>query len=397
MEEISIKELINYFFEKRKLIIFTIIFMFIVGLTYSVLFTGEYISRSKLTLSNISNNGIIQYSQYPYNEDVLSTVISNLKLSNKTDELRKMIKVDVDGNSIIINVSNKNSNLSSTINNSIVNCIMNKVGTPLEIEIIYSANPPSSKTPILKNCIKTTIIFIILGVFMGLGISFILFYFDDTIKSCNNLENKYKFKIYGILTNTKKSYKLIKNNIQLDSYDKDKKIISISSIYNDSIKYAKELAKEYINLNKKVIIISCNINNEDSIGYSNYINEKIDLKKCISKLDNIDYISCGNIVNNQVEVLTSDKNSKLFNELKDIYDIVIINCPPILGTTGTTFLIKNSDINLLVLNNNVDKYNELDKVYELYKNDNVLVNGVIVDNVSDKNINYPKYYIDSYY
>ena len=66
-------------------------------------------------------------------------------------------------------------------------------------------------------------------------------------------------------------------------------------------------------------------------------------------LDNLRYISAGNISSPPPEALESDRMRALIDEFRDAYDVVIIDSPPVLAATDPIILAPRCDATLLVV------------------------------------------------
>jgi capsular exopolysaccharide synthesis family protein len=67
-----------------------------------------------------------------------------------------------------------------------------------------------------------------------------------------------------------------------------------------------------------------------------------------SIIDNLDYITCGTIPPNPAELLGSEQMNSQLKELKELYDIIIIDSPPFLTVTDAEILFNITDGTILV-------------------------------------------------
>ena len=163
------------------------------------------------------------------------------------------------------------------------------------------------------------------------------------------------------------SIKSIRTNLAFASIDKPmKKILTTSPEQGDGKSFiSANLAVAYAQDNKKVLIIDCDLRrgrqheifgvmNEASGGYSNLIlnyEEKMKFDKYIqhTSVSNVDLIPSGPVPPNPVELLASKHNKELLDKISEKYDIVILDCPPILGISDTSIMTQYSDANLMVV------------------------------------------------
>ena len=155
--------------------------------------------------------------------------------------------------------------------------------------------------------------------------------------------------------------KSVRTNLQFSAVDKELKMILVTSSEpgNGKSFISANLAVAYAQDGKKVLVIDCDLRrgrqhdifdvmNPSNAGYSNLIlnyKEDIKLSRYITKtpVNNIDLLPTGPIPPNPIELLSSKSNEEVLKEIKDYYDIVILDCPPILGMADTTIMTKFSD------------------------------------------------------
>ena len=220
MEEIDLKEMFGYFKTKIHTIIMIIVLVVIIGNTYTILTrTPLYKSDTTIVLvsetTNQNNYNDLQmnknlvdtYSEIIKSRKVLKPVIKNLNLKYTYNELKTKITVTSVTNTEIIKVtvSDKNKEKAKEIANEIANVFSEK------IQKIYNLNNVSivdkatlAKTPYNVNYVKDNIIYVAIGLVLSCGLVFIRFYFDTTIKTSEEIENKLGLTIVGIVPDVEK-------------------------------------------------------------------------------------------------------------------------------------------------------------------------------------------------
>lgn len=211
------------------------------------------------------------------------------------------------------------------------------------------------------------------------------------------------------------SIKSIRTNLQFSAVDKELKIIlSTSPEAGDGKSFiTANLAAAYAQDGKKVLIIDCdlrrgrqhaifNIMNPTNAGYSNLIlnyKDEIKMSRYIVKTDvkNIDLLPTGPIPPNPIELLSSKSNADLLEALREHYDIILLDCPPILGMSDTSILTKYSDANVLVVSSGKTQIDMIEKAKKAFETANSKINGVIINRANTKGSSYYSYYANSYY
>ena len=189
------------------------------------------------------------------------------------------------------------------------------------------------------------------------------------------------------------SIKNIRTNLQFSAVDKELKIILNTSpeagdgksfiSANLALAYGQEGKKVLCDLRRGRQHEIFNVVNTTNGGYSNLIlnfKEDIKLSRYIVKTDikHVDLIPTGPTPPNPLELLSSKNNQDLLEELKYYYDIIILDCPPVVGMSDTPVLSKLSDANLLVVSNGKTHMETLEKAKKAFEQANSKFNGIII-------------------
>ena len=221
MEEIDLKEMFDYFKSKFLWIILAIVVTIIVGNTYTVV-TRVPMYRSDTTIVLVSENQtesynstelqlnknlVGTYSEIIKSRRVLEPVIENLGLEYNYTELKNNVNVSSVTNAEIIRITvgDKDAQVATSIANEIANVFST------EVQKIYKLNNVSvvdkavdSVKPYNINYFKDNVIYAGIAIMLSCGIIFIKFYFDTTIKTGEEIENKLGLTILGIVPKVEK-------------------------------------------------------------------------------------------------------------------------------------------------------------------------------------------------
>ena len=217
MEEINLKELFNYFLSKLYIIAIITVIVCVLGNIYLFCFQKPlYKSTTKLVLVSESNNntGITQsdvllntnlistYSEIVKSRNVLSKVINNLDLDYSYEELSNNITVSSITNTqlIKVDVSDEDNELAKEIANEIAIVFPKEVKRIYKIQNIKVVDKAIlAKIPYNINAVKQNILYLGVGIVLGLGIVFIMFYFDTSIKDVKTVEEKLGLTVLGVV------------------------------------------------------------------------------------------------------------------------------------------------------------------------------------------------------
>ena len=444
MEEINLKELLNYFKSKIGLIILILFCVITIGNSFTILTrVPMYQSTTKIVLVSenvnqsdqaLNRNLVGTYSEIIKSRTVLSNVINNLGIDESVAELSRNITVTAVTNTevIIITVANDNSEDAKLIADETAEVFIK------EIQKIYKLNNVSvidkaqeSNEPFNVNYVKDNLIYIAIGLILGFGIAFVMYYFDTTIKTSSEIEDKLGENVLGavpkeesavdlvINVNPKSIFseaiKSIRTNLAFSSIDKDIKVIlNTSPEASDGKSFiSANLAVAYAQTDKRVLIIDCDLRrgrqhevfevmNPTSGGYSNLIlnyGEGVVIGDyvCRTNIKGVDIIPTGPTPPNPVELLSSDNNRRLLNRLKRLYDIIILDCPPVLGLSDAMVLTQFSDVNLVVVSAKKTKIENLEKTKKQFEQVKAEIAGVILNKAETTHNEQYGYYYNDYF
>ncbi len=211
------------------------------------------------------------------------------------------------------------------------------------------------------------------------------------------------------------SIRSIRTNLAFSSLDKDIKIIiNTSPEASDGKSFVTaNLAVAYAQEGKKVLLIDADLRrgrqheifeimNVTSGGYSNLMlnyKENIPLEKYIFPTfdKNIDLLPTGPMPPNPVELLASENNKMLLDRLKRKYDLIIMDCAPVIGLSDSLILATMSDINMLTVSAKKTKMENLERAKKQFEQANAKINGVILNKAPMQGNGYYSYYYNNDY
>ena len=208
----------------------------------------------------------------------------------------------------------------------------------------------------------------------------------------------------------------VRTNLDFANLDKRiKVIINTSPEAGDGKSFiSANLAYAYAQDGKRVLLIDGDLRrgrqheifetvNITSGGYSNLMlnyNEEINVYQYIQKTKekNIDLLTTGPTPPNPVELLGSNNNKRLIRQLRQLYDVILIDCAPVIGLSDAVILAPLGDAIILTVSSKKTKMENLERVKKLFDQNNLNITGVIVNKADiSGNGYYSYYYNNSYY
>lgn len=199
------------------------------------------------------------------------------------------------------------------------------------------------------------------------------------------------------------SYRTLRTNIQYSSFDEECKSIVITSSEPGEGKSttAANLALSLAQGEKKVILIDCDLRKpsihkkfkiSNLTGLSDVL---IGQKKLIQVLkrhgDNLLLLTSGKIPPNPSEMLGSKAMKNLLKELRENFDYIIIDTPPVQAVTDSQVLSTEADGTLLVIKAEKTKKDSVHNSINLLRKVNANIIGTVLNGVNNNSENYHYY------
>lgn len=251
------------------------------------------------------------------------------------------------------------------------------------------------------------LIALILGLLIPALYLFLKDFFNVSVLDRKDVEKLTEFPIIGqiIETNSKdplivinspkspiaESFRSVRTNIEYITQGKPKSVILVTgdsqsvgktfnSINTASIYalYGKKTVLLGFDLRKPKLFQEFGLNN--NIGLSTYLSNKDTLDGVIQasgKIPNLDIITSGPIPPNPAELIASDKCNELFDKLKEIYDYIIIDTPPLGLVTDAFLLMRHSDVNLYIVRQGVTNKNIFGSIIKDIESRDIKVNIIL--------------------
>lgn len=194
------------------------------------------------------------------------------------------------------------------------------------------------------------------------------------------------------------SVRAIRTNLSFLASEKESKVICVTSEASGEGKSftSLNLSSTLALIDKKVVLIGADLRRpklhktfgvQNDTGLCNYLIGQCKIDDIIQHLDhkNLDFISSGPVPPNPSELLHSERMLSLLNELKERYQVIMIDTAPIGLVSDSIPLIRWSDINLFVIRYGKSKHSAATLPERIAKEYH-LGNMVIVLNAFEENL-----------
>lgn len=308
--------------------------------------------------------------------------------------------------------------------------LINEQSQPGNVLIIDNARTPDRPSK------PNRFLIIIVGIFIGFGLAFAYVflknYFDNTVKTPEDIQNsnmnllgwtprvdelmeKENSKIDFIISNkpdsvSSESFRALRTRIQFSRPDKEnlKTIVVTSPAPQEGKTFVTvNLAGSFAQSEKKVLLVDCDLRKprvhrifeaQKDPGLIDYLVGEKTFDEIVHKstLKNLYYITSGTIPPNPSEMLDSLQMDEFLKLVRDKFDYVIIDSPPIIAVTDAEILTKKVDGTILVVSSEITEHRMMERANQLIQHDNATLIGIVL-NGFDTNSAYGTYYKYKYY
>lgn len=288
----------------------------------------------------------------------------------------------------------------------------NEIIDEARLERTYKVSPRTSMNYLIA---------FILGLLIPALYLFLKDFFNVSINDRKDVEKLTHYPIIGqvaqasdknplVVINSPKSpiaesFRSIRTNIEFLTQGKAKSTIlvtgdmqSIGKTFNSI-----NIASIYALYGKKTVLLGFDMRKPrlfqefgltNNVGLSSYLSNKESLEniiQCSSQIPNLDIITSGPLPPNPAELIASEKTNELFTLLKESYDYIIIDTPPIGLVTDSLLLMRHTDVNLFVVRQGVTNKNIFGNIIKDLEERELPISIIINGVETGKSYGYGKY------
>lgn len=190
-------------------------------------------------------------------------------------------------------------------------------------------------------------------------------------------------------------FRSIRTNIQFSMVDKKIQTLLVTSSTAESGKttVAVNLAAAFAAEDARVLVVATDMRkprihnifkSEKTQGIANLItNRDLLLEDVVqqSTVENLSFLPCGPIPPNPSELLNSNRMTEIIEKMKQQYDVIVFDSPPVLAVTDAQILSAKVDGTLFVIPEGEVKKEEVHDAAERLKKVNAHVLGTIMNKV----------------
>ncbi|QIX25503.1 polysaccharide biosynthesis tyrosine autokinase [Nocardioides sp. JQ2195] len=396
------KDLLRTARRRWKTIVALLLIALVAAGAYSFLVTPKYESNARVFISTdvedsseaiaaslVSSGRVSSYADLATSREIMEKVIGELNLEESPSELADMIKAEVEPLTVIIDitVNHPDPKIAQAIAQSEAEQLTkyitridapNRAATPIRATVAdpasYNAEPVSPRT--LLNLAVAGLI----GLVIGCGVAVLREITDNTVKTAEDIR---KITETGVVANIgfdsdvpthplltdlngfaprAEAFRVLRTNLDYLDLDAQPKSFVITSALPGEGKTttSTNLAIALAQAGRRVLLVDGDLRRprvagllglEGKVGLTTVLVGKSSLVDSIQQHGDtgVDFLGGGPIPPNPTEVLQSNATRDLIRKMRDMYDVVIIDAPPLLPVADAAILARAADGALMVI------------------------------------------------
>ena len=241
------------------------------------------------------------------------------------------------------------------------------------VTIIDTAQPGAR--PVRPNKPLNIALGIIIGLVVGVGLAFFIEYLDTSVKTIDDVERALQAPVLGVIPQNvglmvdegaesphAEAYRVLRTNILFSRKDDKLNSMAVVSAGAGEGKSTTvfNLASIFAQSGQRVIVVDSDLRRPtlhkmlhvtNGIGLTNYLLKQNTLEEVIQTTSNpsLDFLASGKLPSSSLGILSSAQMKELISELKQRYDFVFFDSPPIMGVSDASILASEMDMTLQVI------------------------------------------------
>jgi capsular exopolysaccharide synthesis family protein len=241
------------------------------------------------------------------------------------------------------------------------------------VEITDPAQP--GKVPVRPKKALNIGLGLIFGLLMGLGLAFFIEYLDTSVKTIDDVERAFQAPVLGVIPQNvgylldegpdskhAEAYRVLRTNILFSRKDDKLNTIVVVSAGAGEGKSTTtmNLATVFAQTGQRVLMVDSDLRRPtlhkllhvaNNLGLTNYLLKQNKLEEVVQQtsVPMLDFMASGKLPNSSMGVLGSAQMKEMITELKQRYDFIFFDSPPILGVSDASVLASEVDLVIQVI------------------------------------------------
>jgi capsular exopolysaccharide synthesis family protein len=216
---------------------------------------------------------------------------------------------------------------------------------------------------------------IIIGLVVGVGLAFFIEYLDTSVKTIDDVERALGAPVLGVVPQNvgilldegaesphAEAYRVLRTNLLFSRKDDKLNTLAVVSAGAGEGKSTTvfNLAAVFAQSGQRVLMVDSDLRRPtlhkmlrvtNSIGLTNYLLKQNTIEEVIqtTSLPTLDFMASGKLPSSSLGILSSAQMRDLIAELKQHYDYIFFDSPPVMGVSDASILASEVDMTLQVI------------------------------------------------
>jgi len=241
------------------------------------------------------------------------------------------------------------------------------------VQVTDRAEP--GKAPVKPNKTVNIVLGLIFGLIMGIGLAFFIEYLDTSVKTIDDVERTFQAPVLGVIpqnigylvdegTESKhaEAYRVLRTNLLFSRKEETLNTIVVVSAGAGEGKSTTtiNLATVFAQAGNRVLIVDSDLRRPtlhklfkvtNNLGLTNFLLKQNTIAEIVqtTSVPNLDFMASGKLPNSSMGILGSAQMKQMITELKQRYDFIFFDSPPILGVSDASILASEVDLVMQVI------------------------------------------------
>ncbi|NQU40438.1 MAG: polysaccharide biosynthesis tyrosine autokinase [Lentisphaerae bacterium] len=291
------------------------------------------------------------------------------------------------------------------------------------VETVEPAKPPNNRDQVRPKPVMNIILSVLVGISAGVALAYFVEYLDTSIKTIDDIEQYMQSTVLGVIPQKVKplsdptaeaahaeAYRVLRTNVRFSKNAMGGKSICVTSASVGEGKSLTLFNLAYISaqLGDRVIIVDSDLHRPrqhkimettNRPGLANIVVGDATLDECIQHTaeKNLDFLPSGKLATGVHGLIASEKMREVVTELKERYDFVFFDSPPIIGVSDASLLTREVDGVLLVIQHRKYPRALSARAKDMVENFGGNLLGVVLNNINISRDYAYYYYHQNYY
>lgn len=241
------------------------------------------------------------------------------------------------------------------------------------VQIVDRATP--GIRPVRPNKPLNIALGIIIGLVVGVGLAFFIEYLDTSVKTIDDVERSLGSPVLGVIPQNvgilldegvesphAEAYRVLRTNLLFSRKDDKLTTVAVVSAGAGEGKSTTvfNLAAVFAQSGQRVLVVDSDLRRptlhkmlrvSNNLGLTNYLLKQNTLEEVVqtTSLPTLDFLASGKLPSSSLGILSSTQMKDLIRELKQHYDFVFFDSPPVMGVSDASILASEVDMTLQVI------------------------------------------------